>query len=277
MLSLCERWLQAPQLRVHFGAHDLGIAIRARLREVYQQLAELQAPHLGFELRQLEHAVGKTPSELKAIAIRLHHSLKARAVQAADTEAGARFRELHGVLFPDGLTSLSQRMSGSAELDHGLSHNFVTRLQSVPVTNHTLAEAYRVWAIVEETTEKRRYARTRTHPLLDIGSRLYKSTKRAREQWQRTTRALFTAIALLPLTEQTREDLLSFLDTSIVDIATQQCNSMLTVAPDQHTLPDFQRPDFAGEGHADYDEGEDDTLDFDPSDIDVPDDLFVTH
>lgn len=279
MLTLCERWLRDPGMRTHLNAHDLGIAIRARLREVYRQLAELRAPHLGFELRQLEHTVDKPRSELDALATRLHDALAARTAREPDAATAARYRELQIVLFPkgpDSLASLSQRMSGSAELHHGPENSAVTRLQSVPVTNHTLAEAYRVWATMEETIEQRRHARTRTHPLLDTGSRLYKSTKRAREQWLRTARALFTAIPLLPVSEPARSELLASLERSVIDI-TAQAYKHDSDTLDQHTMPDFPRPEFDHQPQLINDDGEDDTLDFDPSDIEAPDDVFVTH
>ena len=281
MLTLCERWLQDPVMRSHLLDHDLGIAIRARLREVYQQLAELRAPHLGYELRRLEGATHERRGDLDALATRLHAALKRRtAEEAADSATAARYRELKEVLFPDGPTSLAalaRRMSGSAELDHQREQSAaVTRLQSVPVTCETLMEAYRVWAIVEETAEKRRRARTRTHPLLDTGSRLYKATQEARARWLRTARALFTAIALLPLPEAARRDLLASLEMGVRDIYSPPYEDSAT-ALDQTTLPDFQRPSFVTEGAADLDSrGDDDTLDFEPSDIEAIDDRYLT-
>ena len=279
MLTLCERWLQDPAMRSHLEAHDLGIAIRARLREVYQQLAELRAPHLGYELRQLEHASRKSRGELDALANRLYTALETRTAEVTDEVTAARYRELKEVLFPDGprsLVVLTRRMSGSAELDHRRDESVaVTRLQSVPVTGYTLMEAYRVWAVVEETAEKRRHARTRTHPLLDQSSRLYKATKRAREKWLRTARALFTAIALLPLPDTARQKLLASLKLSVENISSQSYQNN-AAALDQNTLPDLQLPDPATDVSGELeDRGDDDTLDFDPSELDGIDDVLL--
>lgn len=283
MITLCERWLQDPRMRAHFEEYDLGIAVRARLREVYRHLAELRAPHLGFELRQLERVLDRPRDELIGIAKRLHRALESRIVQAPDSATAERYQELHDVLFPDGpmsLASLSRRMGGNSEFDHRRDERqaddgAVTRLQSVPVTGNTLAEAYRVWAIVEETIEKRRRDRTQTHPLLDAESRLYKSTQRARALWLKTARSLFTAVALLPVSDQVRAELFSSLADS-VSAVTSEYYRVSSVDSEQPTLPDFQRPDVGSSLSQRVDEGDEDTLEFDPADIDGPDDLAVT-
>lgn len=280
MLRLCELWLQDSAIRAHLNGHDLGIAMHARLLEVYQQLVELRAPLLGFELRQLGSSIQRSRAELEEIAARLHVALKERAEQESDSEITERYRELLDVLFPNGprsLASLSRRMTGNAEFDHGRDDTSVTRLQSVPVTVTTLAEAYRAWTATEDAIEQDRQATTQVHPLLDADSRLYKSTKRAREQWLRTARALFTTFALLPMSEPARGDLFASLEHSIADTDVAM-REPPAVSPDQATLPDFPRPDFAT-ATGDFEDEGDDTLDFDPIDldgIDVPDDLFVS-
>lgn len=281
MLRLCELWLQDADIRTHLGAHDLGIAIHARLLEAYQQLVELRAPLLGFELRQLGLSLRRSRAELDQIATRLHIVLKARTEVESDSETAEHYRELMGVLFPRGpgsLVSLSRRMTGTAELDHARDDSAVTRLQSVPVTITTLAEAYRAWKMVEDAIEQRRQARTHIHPLLDADSRLFKSTKRARSQWLKTARALFSTVALLPLSERARNKLLASLERSVVDMSA----AMAERSPahlDQPTRPDFPRPDAAGaadQAEEEVDDTGEDTLDFDPVDLDGLDDLFVS-
>ena len=262
MLALCERWLQDARLRSRLRDHDLGIAMRARLQEVYRQLAELRAPHLGFELRQVSDTVNSSRSELDAIAGRLFRALSQRVAEETDPHTQERYRELMNVVFPDGprsLSALAHRGGDGSALEHGPSDGISTRLRSVPLSTQTLAEAYRVWAMVEEAIEMRRQARTRVPALLDPRSQAYKATHRARKQWVRTVRALFTAVALMPLSEHAQRELVTSLEEAVVELSHRHYGSTLDASFD---------PVAAGSMPASDPLLDDDTLEFEPDGLD---------
>lgn len=260
MLVLSEYWLQQPFIRSHLRAHDLGLAVRIRLREIYGDLTELYAPHLVYGLRNLELA-GETPEELQALSLRVYHDLEQRLAGERDPQFLAELYELVHVLFPDGPTGPSSlpalaraRTSDRRQLDRDQAQPWFTRLRTVPLSETTLMDAYRAWAAVEDHASWR----ARKHGQVDASGRTIGAASKIRDKWIRVARALHTAVALLPWDEGVRRQVRELLAQSIETITAQ------AIAGGRPDDADTESDETLPEGlrlHDPYDD--EDTLEFD--------------
>jgi hypothetical protein len=259
MLVLSEYWLQQPFIRSQLRAHDLGLAIRARLREVYGDLTALYAPHLVYGIRTLELAGGESPEVLAALSRRVYEDLAQRLASATNMRLIADLRQLMYALFPDGLrgpNSLSAlagaRASDARELRRHQDEPWFTRLRTLAVDEHTLMDAYRAWATIEDRSSYQ----ARKLGMLDVSGRTIDAASKVREKWLCIARGLYTAVALLPWDDEVRDRIFELLAGSLATVEVQASRGdQANASEPEDTMP--------GTNWQDCFDDDEDTLEFD--------------
>lgn len=220
MLAVCERWLQDMAFRSLLRIHDVGVAIRVRLQEIYGELVELHAEHLSNELRQLGTIAILSSSQLRLVGCRLHPELSARIERESSPTKAAKLRELRDVLFPNGPTSLATRPLQISDAP-------VPAPQSKPTGNSPL---------FTRLTQVQWKPTTYANSLRTSSSHRGKSTEdqnrinanrlaQLRSKWSKIVRAVFVAIDLIPMASDRRSRLATKLRASIFTIARSFSNA----------------------------------------------------
>lgn len=203
MLNITERWLTDESFSMALElAGPLGVGIHQALVQAHDPLADLH--------RSRNEASSSLRSLIDlATQLDKRHDKKARGLklilsglaEAADTEAeAARFWELEGLLFPNGLTvtrlPYTQEGGAAVALERVVSDELRAELDGIVVGKRTLAQLLKEWLAAGHELGEVMQRRAELKAVLSSDGEGQLSLRSARYGWVKAVRALLWAIEL---------------------------------------------------------------------------------
>jgi hypothetical protein len=224
MLAQSRRWLTEPELRDPLERHALGAAMLLEIRRAHDRLS-LQSEHrrkLAIALARLTKLISDYDIVHDSKGRALHAGLTSLAEGADDPELARLYLDLRDLLFPEGLLIVTRSYvyeAGAIEaLERRVTPEVLAQLESIQVGPQTLATWYRAW--VAAGHELGRLAGQRESLLArttrggtgtaDVDLRV------ARGQWIGSVQTFLSALDLMDLTAELRENLLSALAAAVL-------------------------------------------------------------
>ena len=224
MLAQSRRWLTEPELRDPLERHDLGAAMMREIRRAHDRLS-LQSENrrkLAVALARLTKLISDCDVVHDSKGRALYTGLTSLAEGADDPELARLYLDLRDLLFPEGLLIVTRSYAyeaGAIEaLERRVTPEIIAQLESIPMGKQTMADWYRAW--VAAGHELGRLVGQR-ESLLARTTRGGTGTadvdlRAARGQWIGSVQTFLSALALMELTPELRENLLSALAAAVL-------------------------------------------------------------
>jgi hypothetical protein len=224
MLAQSRRWLTEPELRDPLEQHALGAAMLLEIRRAHDRLS-LQSEHrrkLAIALARLTRLISDCDVVHDSKGRALYTGLTSLAEGADDPELARTYLDLRDLLFPEGLVIVTRSYAyeaGAIEaLERRMTPEVLARLQSIQIGTHTLAAWYLAWVAagheLGRLVGQRESVLARTTRggtgVADVDLRA------ARGHWISSVQTFLSALALMELAPEVRENLLSALAAAVL-------------------------------------------------------------
>jgi hypothetical protein len=233
MLSHSGYWVGNDALRAQLTAHPVGAALLSEVARAHERLAGQaeRRRQVARELARLTALLASLDLTHDNMARGIHAALDALIITTADPDASARYQRLRGLLFPEGLGIVSRSYMYEAgaitALEARMSEADVAELAAIQVGPQTLADWYRAWIAAGQELGRNVHARevllTRTGRGGSAATTV--DQRSARLDWVNTVQTFLRALDLMQLSPETREHLLSSLETSIAQALRQRAQN----------------------------------------------------
>jgi hypothetical protein len=224
MLAQSRRWLTEPELREPLERHALGAAMLLEIRRAHDRLS-LQSEHrrkLAVALARLTKLISDYDVVHDSKGRALYTGLTSLAEGADDPELARLYLDTRDLLFPEGLAIVTRSYAyeaGAIEaLERRVTPELLAQLESIPMGTQTMAAWYRAW--VAAGHELGRLVGQR-ESLLARTTRGGTGTaevdlRAARGQWIGSVQTFLSALDLMGLAPELRENLLSALAAAVL-------------------------------------------------------------
>jgi hypothetical protein len=224
MLAQSRRWLTEPEVRDPLEKHALGAAMLLEIRKAHDRLS-LQSEHrrkLAIALARLTRLISDCDVVHDNKGRALYAGLTSLAAGADDPELARLYLEMRDLLFPEGLAIVTRSYAyeaGAIEaLERRVTPELLAQLESITMGTQTLAAWYRAWVAagheLGRLVGQRESLLARTTRggtgMVDVDLRA------ARGQWISAVQTFLSALALMELAPEARENLLSALEAAIL-------------------------------------------------------------
>ncbi|KIG16985.1 hypothetical protein DB30_03582 [Enhygromyxa salina] len=151
MLNLTGQWLNDEEFINALGVSNLGTAMLEELKKGHEPLAELKNKRAKAhaKLRNLIDAAGELDILHDRKARSVYYHLHALGEGANDDAKADEYRELQGVLFPDGLNVVKlpflEEGGAALALERTVSPDMRAKLAAIVVGEHTLDDLFGAW------------------------------------------------------------------------------------------------------------------------------------
>lgn len=224
MLAQSRRWLTEPEVRDPIERHALGAAMLLEIRKAHDRLS-LQSEHrrqLAIALARLTALISDYDVVHNSKGRSIYNGLTTLAEAADDPELARLYLDMRDLLFPEGLLIVTRSYAykaGAIEaLERRVTPELVAQLESIPMGTQIMGAWYRAWVAagheLGRLVGQRESLLARTTRggtgMVDVDLRA------ARGQWINAVQTFLSALALMELTPDVRENLLSALEAAIL-------------------------------------------------------------
>jgi hypothetical protein len=224
MLAQSRRWFTEPELRGPIDQQPLGAALLLEIRKAHDRLS-LQSEHrrkLAVALARLTRLISDNDVVHDSKGRALYTGLTSLAEGADDAELARLYLDLRDLLFPEGLAIVTRSYAyeaGAIEaLERRVTPEVLAQLQSIQIGTQTMATWYLAWVAagheLGRLVGQRESVLARTTRggtgVADVDLRA------ARGHWISSVQTFLSALSLMELAPEVRENLLSALAAAVL-------------------------------------------------------------